>query len=163
MAEAFPSRRFVGVDYHEESIQRATAAAEAAGVAAGCTSTSVTRRRTPGSYDLVCFFDAVHDMGDPVGALRARPRAPAPRAARCSRSSRSPRTRSRTTSPNPAALAYYVGQLAAVRAEQHLPGRAALGAQAGPARITAAFLAAGFTTARVAAETPYNLLIEARG
>jgi len=162
MAEAFPNSRFVGVDYHEESIQRATAAAEAAGVSGRVHFHVGDASSYTGSYDLVCFFDAVHDMGDPVGAL-SHARASLREGGQVFAVEPFAADRLEDSLAAPAALAYFVASSCLCVPNSISQGGAALGAQAGPGRITAAFLAAGFTTARVAAETPYNLLIEARG
>ena len=162
LAEAFPNSRFVGVDYHEESIRRASAAAEAAGVSDRVHFHVGDAASYPGSYDLVCFFDAVHDMGDPVGALEH------------ARASLRPGGQVFAVEPfaadllednlaSPAALPYYVASSLLCVPNSVSQGGTALGAQAGPARLTAAFADAGFSTARVAAATAYNLLIEARG
>ncbi len=69
LAEAFPNSTFVGVDYHEESIRLAKAAAVEAGVTDRVQFHESDATSYDGEYDLVLFFDAVHDMGDPVGAL----------------------------------------------------------------------------------------------
>jgi len=69
MAEAFPRSEFVGFDYHEASIEHARSAAEAAGVADRVSFEIAPAKGYPGDgYDLVCMFDCLHDMGDPVGA-----------------------------------------------------------------------------------------------
>ena len=78
MAQAFPASTFIGVDYHEESVRRATAAAEEAGVSDRVQFVVGDASAYPGHFDLVCYFDAVHDMGDPVGALGHARRALAP-------------------------------------------------------------------------------------
>ena len=160
LAEAFPNSTFVGVDYHEESIRLAQAAALEAGVAdrvhfevAGATSYE-------GSHDLVLFFDAVHDFGDPVAALAH------------ARSVLAPGGRIVAVEPyaedtleanlaNPIAGVFYVGSSALCVPHSVSEGGAALGAQAGPARLTAAFRDAGFATAAVAIATATNLVIEA--
>ena len=69
MAEAFPASTFVGVDYHEESIRRAGSAANGAGVADRVTFEVAEAQGYEGSYDLICMFDTLHDLGDPVGSL----------------------------------------------------------------------------------------------
>ena len=71
MAQAFPNSRFIGFDNHAPSIESARKAAEEAGVADRCTFEVGTAQDFPGSdYDLVTFFDCLHDMGDPAGAAR---------------------------------------------------------------------------------------------
>ena len=71
MAQAYPRSAFVGSDYHDASVQSARGAAERAGVADRVTFEIASAKEfTGGPYDLVCVFDALHDMGDPVGAAR---------------------------------------------------------------------------------------------
>ena len=71
MAEAYPASRFQGFDNHEPSIEHARRAAREAGVADRVTFEFARASEIPGGpYDLVCFFDCLHDMGDPVGAMR---------------------------------------------------------------------------------------------
>ncbi len=71
MAQAFPNSHFSGFDYHEPSIEKAREAAETAGVADRITFEVAPAKAYPGSgYDLVTFFDCLHDLGDPVGAAR---------------------------------------------------------------------------------------------
>src|SRR5262249_5948019 len=67
LARAFPSSTFVGFDYHEPSIERARGRARAAGVAERTRFEVASAKSYPGTYDLVAFFDCLHDMGDPVG------------------------------------------------------------------------------------------------
>src|SRR5271166_3973750 len=69
LAEAYPQSRFVGYDYHSESIDRARAGARAAGVEDRVSFEVASAKDFPGEgYDLVAMFDCLHDMGDPVGA-----------------------------------------------------------------------------------------------
>jgi SAM-dependent methyltransferase len=71
LAQAFPACTIVGFDYHEASIEAARDRAAAAGVADRATFEVATASDFPGAgYDLICIFDALHDMGDPVGAAR---------------------------------------------------------------------------------------------
>ena len=71
MAKSFPKSKFVGFDYHVPSIERAKQAARDAGVADRVRFETGTAKDYPGTdYDLVAFFDCLHDMGDPVGAAR---------------------------------------------------------------------------------------------
>jgi 2-polyprenyl-3-methyl-5-hydroxy-6-metoxy-1,4-benzoquinol methylase len=79
MAKAYPASTFVGVDAHDASIARAAELAEAEGVADRCTFTAATAQRfTGGQFDLICNFDCLHDMGDPVGAAKTARRMLAP-------------------------------------------------------------------------------------
>ncbi len=68
MARAFPRSRFLGFDYHGASIERARDAAEEAGVSGNTRFEVASAKTYPGTYDLVAFFDCLHDMGDPEGA-----------------------------------------------------------------------------------------------
>lgn len=162
LAAAFPASRFVGVDTHEPSVRRAREAAAEAGVAdrvsfrIGDAADGADER-----FDVVCFFDVLHDLGDPVGALRAaRSRlvdggllmVVEPHAEDALDDNLHARGLAWFTA---SAVACVPGSLA-----QH--GQAALGAQAGPARTLEVLTAAGFDSARVAVATDYNLVYEAR-
>src|SRR5919112_1975390 len=71
MAQAYPDSRFKGFDNHGPSIEAARQRAEEAGVGDRCEFEVSSADAIPeGPYDLVCFFDCLHDMGDPVGAAR---------------------------------------------------------------------------------------------
>jgi SAM-dependent methyltransferase len=161
LAEAFPNSTFIGVDYHDDSIRQAVAAAAEAGVSDRVEFRVADATSYEGSYDLVLFFDAVHDFGDPVSALRH------------ARSVLAPGGRVVAIEPyaedtleanlaNPIASVFYVGSSALCVPHSISEGGAAFGAQAGPARLTQAFRDAGFTSAQVATSTMTNLVIEAR-
>ena len=162
MAEAFPNSRFVGFDYHEASIERAAEAAQDAGVGDRISFEVAAAKDYPGSgYDLVCVFDCLHDMGDPVGAA-AHVRQTLdgdgtwmidePFANDRVEENLNPVGRifygASTVICTPASLAQEVGL--------------ALGAQAGQARLTEVLSEGGFTRVRRATETPFNLILEAR-
>ena len=71
MASAFPNSEFVGFDYHDKSIEAARRKAEDAGVSDRVKFEVASAKEFPGAdYDLVTFFDCLHDMGDPVGAAK---------------------------------------------------------------------------------------------
>jgi 2-polyprenyl-3-methyl-5-hydroxy-6-metoxy-1,4-benzoquinol methylase len=161
LAEAFPASTFVGIDYHEESIRQATAAAEEAGVADQVRFEVGDAASYTGSYDLICFFDAIHDMGDPVGALR-HARGALTEGGEIFAVEPFAHDRLEDAVGSPVALTYFVSSSSLCVPNSVSQGGAALGAQAGPTRLLAAFTDAGFTEARVAAATPYNLVLEAR-
>jgi SAM-dependent methyltransferase len=162
MAEAFPNSEFFGFDYHEASIARAREAAAEAGVAERISFAVASAKDYPGSgYDLVCVFDCLHDMGDPVGAsahvLETLDADGAwmivePFANDKVEENLNPVGRvfygASTTICTPASLAQEVGL--------------ALGAQAGEARLSEVLNQGGFTRVRRATETPFNLVLEAR-
>ena len=161
LAEAFPRSRFVGVDYHGESIRLARAAAEEAGVADRVHFEVGDATSYDGPHDLVLFFDAVHDFGDPVGALAHARRTLAP-GGRVVAIEPFAEDTLEANLANPLAPVFYVGSSALCVPHSLSEGGAALGAQAGPAKLTAAFRDAGFASAHVAAATVTNLVIEAR-
>ncbi len=161
LAEAFPASTFVGIDSHAESVRRATAAAEEAGVAERVQFEVGDASSYAGSYDLVCYFDAVHDMGDPVGALANAREALAPGGLVVAVEPYAEDTLEDNLA-NPMALTFYAASSALCVPHSMSEGGAALGAQAGPKKLVRTFVDAGFTEARVAAATPYNLVIEAR-
>jgi 2-polyprenyl-3-methyl-5-hydroxy-6-metoxy-1,4-benzoquinol methylase len=70
MAQAFPNSEFVGYDYHEPSIETATQRAKDAGVTNARFETSDATSYDEGEFDLIAFFDCLHDMADPVGAAQ---------------------------------------------------------------------------------------------
>jgi SAM-dependent methyltransferase len=160
LAEAFPASTFVGVDYHEESIRRATLAARGAGVADRVQFEVGDASSYAGSFDLACYFDALHDMGDPVGALE-HTRGLLSDGGQVLAVEPFAEDRLEDNIANPVAALFYPGSSLLCVPHSVSQGGAALGAQAGPARLLATFTSAGFPSARVAAATPYNLVIVA--
>ncbi|MEX5362278.1 class I SAM-dependent methyltransferase [Pseudomonas guariconensis] len=162
MAQAFPASRFIGYDYHGPSVTTATARAEEAGVAKQVSFAQASAKDYPGhDHDLVCFFDCLHDMGDPVGAARHAYHAlkddgtvmlVEPYAEDSLEGNLNPVGRlfyaASTFICTPNSLSQEVGL--------------GLGAQAGEARLRAVFEEAGFTRFRRATQTPFNLILEAR-
>ena len=162
MAKSYPRARFHGSDYHDGSIAEARVRAKEAGVAdrAGFEVASA-QTFAGGPYDLVTTFDALHDMGDPLGAAR--------------------HVRESLTSDgtwmivepfagdtvaenlNPVGRVYYsFSTFLCVPNAMSQPGGYALGAQAGEASIRRLATDAGFTRFRRVAETPFNIVYEAR-
>jgi SAM-dependent methyltransferase len=162
MAQAYPHSRFVGFDYHQPSIERAQKAAAKAGVADRCRFQVASAHAYPGAgYDLVAVFDALHDMGDPVGTAAHIRRTLAPEGTFLLVE---PYAGDRLEDNlNPVGRAYYAAStlLCVPHSLTEEPG-AALGAQAGERRLGEVATAAGFGRFRRAAETPFNLVFEAR-
>ena len=162
MAQAFPKSTFFGSDIHEGSIETARKRAEEAGVA-----DRVTFEASPASsysgrkYDLVMTLDALHDMGDPVGAAR---HVRATLADDGTWMIVEPMAGDRVEDNlNPVGRAYYgFSTFLCTPGSLSQEVGLALGAQAGPARIKDVVSAGGFTQFRIAAETPFNLVYEAR-
>ena len=162
MARAFPESTFTGFDYHAPSIDVARKAAAEAGVDDRVSFEVVPAAAYPGTgYDLVGFFDCLHDMGDPAGA------------ARHVLASLAPDGTWLIVEPfasddvdgnlNPVGRLFYsVSTLVCTPASLSQEVGTALGAQAGEARLRDVAAAAGFTRFRRAAETPFNLVLEAR-
>jgi len=162
MAQAFPASRFVGFDGHAASIDAARDNAAAAGVA-DRVRFDVARAvdYTGGPYGLVCFFDSLHDMGDPIAAARHAARA---LAADGTVMLVEPFANDRVEDNlSPVARLYYAASTTMCCAHAIAEGgQLVLGAQAGETRLADVFRKAGFTRFRRAAESPFNLILEAR-
>lgn len=162
MAQGFPNSRFHGFDYHAPSIERAREAAAAAGVADRVHFDVASAQDFPGDgYDLVTIFDALHDMGDPVGAsahigTRLKPDGTwllvEPFAGDALEDNLNPVGR----------VFYAASTMICTPASLSQPVGLGLGAQAGEARLREVVTAGGFGHFRRAAETPFNLVFEVR-
>jgi len=162
MAEAFPQSTFLGSDYHPDSIAEARLRAEVAGVSDRVRFEVAPAQSFSGDgYDLVTTFDALHDMGDPVGAARRV------------RNSIADDGTWLVVEPmagdhvqdnlNPVGRAYYgFSTLLCTPASLSQEVGLALGTQAGPARIRDVVTAGGFTRFARVAETPFNQVLEIR-
>ena len=162
MAEAFPHSTFVGSDYHPGSIETARERAAEAGVADRVTFEVAPATAFTGTgYDLVTTFDALHDMGDPVGAARhVRESLAADGTWMVVEPMAGDRVEDNL---NPVGRAYYgFSTLLCTPGSLSQDVGLALGTQAGPARIRDVTTAAGFTRFRMAAETPFNTVFEVR-
>jgi len=162
MARAFPNSTFVGSDYHGASIDTARRRAEQAGVQDRVRfEVAPAAAYTGEGYDLVTMFDCLHDMGDPVEAARHVLRTLAPDGTWMIVE---PAAGDRVEDNfNPVGRAYYGFSTLLVHTRVALSGRRArTRRQAGPARIAEVVTEAGFTRFRRAAETPFNLVLEAR-
>jgi SAM-dependent methyltransferase len=162
MAQAFPSSTFVGSDYHEGSIETARRRAKDAGVADRVRFETADAASDHGEgYDLVTMFDCLHDMGDPVGAARQVHRM---LAADGTWMIVEPMAGDRVEDNlNPVGRAFYgFSTFLCTPASLSQEVGLALGAQAGEARIRDVVSSGGFTRFRRAAETPFNLVFEAR-
>ena len=162
MAEAFPKSTFVGYDYHDASIATARQRATEAGVADRVKFDTAKAKDYPGrDFDFVTFFDCLHDMGDPAGA-----------AAHVKQSLKAdgtwmivePYAGDRVEQNlNPVGRLYYsASTLLCTPASKSQEVGLALGAQAGEARMKNVVTSGGFSRFRRAAETPFNLVYEAR-
>ena len=161
MAQAFPNSTFVGVDYHASSIETARERAKAAAVSNVRFEHADATSYNGGEYDLIAFFDCVHDMADPAGA------------ARHARKSLSSDGHVMVVEPfandhlqdnlNPVGRVYYGASTLVCVPVSLARNGPALGAQAGEQQLRQVFVnQAGFTKFRRATETPFNLVMEAR-
>jgi SAM-dependent methyltransferase len=162
MAQAFPRSRFYGFDAHAPSIDEARRNATDAGVAARIGFDVARAVHYPGTnYGLICFFDSLHDLGDPVAAAR---HAASVLAADGTVMLIEPFANDRVEDNlSPVARLYYAASATLCCAHAISEGGTlVLGAQAGEARLAEVFRKAGFTRFRRAAATPFNLILEAR-
>jgi SAM-dependent methyltransferase len=162
MAQAFPNSTFHGFDFHAPSIEHARERARAAGVAANTIFEVVTAKEYPGkNYDLVTIFDALHDMGDPVGA------------AQHIAGTLSTDGTLMLVEPfagdgleenlHPLGQIYYsFSTMVCVPASKSQEVGLGLGAQAGQKKLTEVLNAGGFSQVRRAATTPTNLVLEVK-
>ncbi len=162
MAKAFPNSRFFGFDYHDKSIEAARESARRNGVADRVTFEVAKAKEFPGSnYDFVAVFDCLHDMGDPIGT-----------AAHVRQSLAKDGTwmivepfanDQLKDNLNPVGRVYYsFSTLLCTPCSRSQEVGLCLGAQAGEAKIRDVVTSAGFNRFRRAAETPFNIVYEAR-
>ncbi len=162
MAKTFPNATFHGFDFHAPSIEHASERARAAGVASNTIFEVVTAKEYPGkNYDLVTIFDALHDMGTPVGAATHIANTLAdggtmmlvePFAGDALEENLHPLGQ----------IYYSFSTMVCVPASKSQEVGLGLGAQAGQKRLTEVLNAAGFSRVRRAAATPTNLVLEAK-
>jgi 2-polyprenyl-3-methyl-5-hydroxy-6-metoxy-1,4-benzoquinol methylase len=162
MAKAFPKSQFIGYDFHPGSIADAQSHAETHGASANTRFEVGLAKDYPGKdFDLVTCFDCLHDMGDPAGA-----------AAHIRQSLKADGTwmicepiagDRLEQNLNPVGRLYYAAStMICVPTSLAQEVGTALGAQAGEARLREVILKGGFTRVRRAAETPFNMILEAR-
>jgi len=162
MAKAFPNSQFIGYDFHPGSIEAARKHAAAHGVTDNVIfEVGSAKDFAATGLDLVTFFDCLHDMGDPVGA-----------AAHVCRSLKKDGSwmivepmaaDSLEENLNPVSRLYYAAStMICVPTSLSQDVGAALGAQAGEAKLREVITAGGFASVRRAAETPFNMILEAR-
>lgn len=160
MAQAYPRAQFIGYDYHPESIRVASERARAAGLDNARFEVADASGYREGDFDLIAFFDCLHDMAEPESA------------ARHARQALKPDGHCLLVEPfagdrveenlNPVGRVYY-GASSQICVPVSLARQGpALGAQAGEARLRAVMEAGGFSRFRRAAQTPFNLVFEAR-
>jgi SAM-dependent methyltransferase len=161
LAEAYPNSTFVGFDYHVESVELARERARDAGVEDRVSFEVAGAADFRGSYDVIACFDALHDLGDPEAAARHVRSALAedgtwivvePMAGDTVEENLHPLGR----------ISYGFSNLVCTPGSLNQPGRAGLGTLAGEARLSEVIRAGGFGRVRRAAETPFNMVLEAK-
>lgn len=162
MAKAFPASRFIGFDYHAPSITTANERAKEGGVADRASFAQGTAKDYPGKdYDLVCYFDCLHDMGDPVGAAKHAYQSLKPDGTVLLVEPFANDTLDENIT-SVGRLFYAASTFICTPNSLSQEVGLGLGAQAGEARLRKVFTEAGFTHFRRATETPFNLILEAR-
>jgi SAM-dependent methyltransferase len=162
MTEAFPRSRFWGFDYHDKSIESARSHARNMAIEDRVSFEVASAVSYPAEgFDLICFFDCLHDMGDPVGAARHAKRALAEDGTVMLVE---PFANDRVEENlNTVGRLYYSASTTLCCAHSlSEDGKAALGAQAGKAHLAGVFAKAGFAQFRKANATPFNLILEAK-
>jgi ubiquinone/menaquinone biosynthesis C-methylase UbiE len=159
MARAFPNSEFVGIDFHDASIAHAREHARALRNVRFETARAQDYKGS--GLDLVTMFDALHDMGDPVGAATHVRETLAPGGTLMLVEPRA--GDSLAENLNPVGRVYYAFSTSVcVPASLGQEVGAALGAQAGERKLAEVARQAGFSRFRRAAETPFNMVLEAR-
>jgi SAM-dependent methyltransferase len=162
MAEAFPNSRFYGFDYHPGSIEAARQASQEARLGERVQFDVHSAKSYPaGDYDLVCFFDCLHDMGDPVGAVQHVRETLAPDGT-CMLVEPFANDRLEDNLNPVGRIFYAASTVICTPASLDQEVGLALGAQAGEARLRDVANKGGLTRFRRATETPFNLILEAR-
>jgi 2-polyprenyl-3-methyl-5-hydroxy-6-metoxy-1,4-benzoquinol methylase len=163
MAQAYPASHIFGFDSHAASVDTARKRAAEEGASDRTTFEVADAKSYAGTYDLICFFDCLHDMGDPVGIARyARDHlAEDGTILLVEPFALDDKTANATDNPM-AALLYTASSAICTPNSLAQEVGLGLGAQAGEARLREVFEQAGFTRFRRAAETPMNLILEIR-
>ncbi|MEL6662699.1 MAG: class I SAM-dependent methyltransferase [Pseudomonadota bacterium] len=162
MAKAFPDSQFIGFDFHEPSIEEARKHAKEHGLSDRVRfETALAKEIGEGNFDLVTCFDCLHDMGDPAGCAThvhemLKPDGTwmvcEPNAADTPAGNMNPVGR----------LYYNASTMICVPTSKAQEVGAALGAQAGEAKVSEVIKAGGFSQVRRATEGPFNMILEAR-
>ena len=163
MAQAYPASRIAGFDSHAPSVDTARKRAADAGVGDRTSFEVADAKGYQGTFDLICFFDCLHDMGDPVGIARYAREHLEPDGTVLLVEPFALDDHDANLAGNPMAALFYTAS-SAICTPNSLSQDVGLGlgAQAGEARLRAVFEESGFTRFRRAAETPMNLILEAR-
>jgi SAM-dependent methyltransferase len=161
LAKAFPKSHFSGFDYHEPSLVRAREVAKEAGVDQRVTFQRASAKDFTGTYDLVAFFDCLHDMGDPVGAAAHVKSTLKPDGTWMIVEPFASDKMAENFGPF-GRIAYSASTQICVPASLSQEVGLGLGTQAGESKLRDVISRGGFSRIRRAAETPFNMILEAR-
>ena len=163
LAEAFPNAAVRGFDFHEPSVEAARTNAEELGLSDRVQFEAVSSTNYEGSYDLICFFDCLHDMGDPVGIARHAREHLAPGGTVLLVEPFALSNRAENISGNPAAgLFYHASTFICIPSSLAQDVGRGMGAQSGESGMRTVFNEAGYTHFRAAHTSPFNIVYEAR-
>jgi SAM-dependent methyltransferase len=161
MAKAFPNSQFIGIDYHQPSIQQAIDRAKQANIKNVSFKVSKAKEYSDQDFDLITFFDCLHDMGDPVGACTHAKQALKPDGS-CMIVEPFAND-SIAGNLNPVGRAFYAfSTQLCVPCSLNQEVGLSLGAQAGEKRLKESVLAGGFEYFKRVSETPFNLILEVK-
>jgi SAM-dependent methyltransferase len=161
LAQAYPRSTFWGFDTHDVAVARARKAAAEAGLSDRVTFEVASATAFPGRYDLVCFLNTVHDLGDPVGALAHARQALSDGGTVLVVEPRAPdRLEDNLT---PVGRLFYAASTGwCLPSGLSEPPALGLGNQVGEARLRELVAEAGFGQVRLAVDAPFNLVFEVR-
>ena len=162
MAKAYPNSKFYGFDNHEPSIEQAKEQAKKEGVTRNIefSSASANNESIGNDYDLITFFDCIHDMGDPVGAMKFAKQSLKPDGI-CMIIE--PMANDKVEENlNLVGRTYYAASTLVCVPNSLADNGPALGAQAGEKKMNEIAEAAGFTRFRRATQTPFNIIYEVK-
>jgi 2-polyprenyl-3-methyl-5-hydroxy-6-metoxy-1,4-benzoquinol methylase len=161
LAQAYPRAEIIGIDAHAGSIDVARQRARDAGVGDRIQFEHADARSYGGGpYDLICFMDSYHDLGDPhLAAAHARTQLAPGGSLMLVEPFANPAAHENV---GPIARIYYSASTTMCTPNALSQGSLALGAQAGPERVAASLAEAGFGQVRTVHENPFNSVFEAR-
>jgi SAM-dependent methyltransferase len=163
IAEAFPNAAVYGFDFHGPSIAAARESASRLGLGGRVQFDAVSSTAYEGTFDLICFFDCLHDMGDPVGIARHAREHLAPGGSVLLVEPFALATRAENIAGNPAAALYYhASTMVCTPCSLSRDAGRAMGAQSGESGMRAVFTEAGYSTFRAAHTSPFNIVYEAK-
>lgn len=163
LADLYPEATLTGFDFHAPSVETAKERAAEAGVSDRVSFRQADAQGYDGSYDLICFFDCLHDMGDPVGIMRYAKEHLNPGGTILLVEPFALDDLASNIADNPMAAIFYTASatICTPNSQSQEVGLG-IGTQAGAARLREVANQAGLTHVRTADQTPFNLILEVR-